>query len=259
MRVLLHTLLFLCLICPGLAIGQTRGAGVEKQGIVYFKEHSWHAQLHAHGWGFGYQWGKIISYHKTKFRQVDFVTMHHAKEFNTQYEYQSPGLGSAKSYIYGKQNWAYLIRLTQGEKHFLSDKKNGSRNLALGWTWQAGANIAILRPYYLILKRDSDIDGSSYLSVERYTESNADYFLNPEKIYSSISYFREWNHFTFIPGLSADLALHLDWGAFDQYITAFSAGLRADLYYRKVPILATGLNSPYFINGYLKVELGSRK
>jgi hypothetical protein len=59
------------------------------------------------------------------------------------------------------------------------------------------------------------------------------------------------------------MALHFDWGAFDEFVKAMEAGVMVDFYFKKVPIMVETANgdienSPLFINLFINIQLGKR-
>ncbi len=67
-----------------------------------------------------------------------------------------------------------------------------------------------------------------------------------------------------VPGLNFRAALHFDWGAYDEFVKALEAGIMADFYFKKIPIMVESPSVPnaenraFFINLYLTLQLGKR-
>ena len=64
-----------------------------------------------------------------------------------------------------------------------------------------------------------------------------------------------------LPGVHGKIAVHFDWGAFDQYVKAFEAGVMVDVFTKKAPIMievGDNQNRAYFINLFLNVQFGKR-
>ena len=67
-----------------------------------------------------------------------------------------------------------------------------------------------------------------------------------------------------IPGFHAKAGIHLDWGAFDEFVKAIEAGIMLDVFVKRVPILVENVdivnaeNRPFFLNLYLNIQLGKR-
>ena len=96
-------------------------------------------------------------------------------------------------------------------------------------------------------------------STERYSEENADVFLDNSKIIGPASFFKGFGHISAIPGVHARLGAHFSVGAFDKYVKAFEMGIMIDAFVKPVPIMVIENNSPAFINGYISFQIGKRQ
>ena len=228
------------------------------KGIIYDEELSGYAFIHTNGWGFGVQKGRIRTYRTATFWNVEF------EEITDNRQYRNPNTNFANSpnsqphaYIYGKQNNFYALHAGLGKKKFFSEKaeRNG---VAVGMTYSGGVSLGLAKPYYLDLIR-TDVRGNYTLSSERYTEDNARDFLNSEIIYGSSGFTYGLDRLQPIPGAFGKIALHLDWGAFDDFMRAFEAGIMVEAYYKKVPIMINQPNQAIFINLYAALQFGQRK
>ena len=66
---------------------------------------------------------------------------------------------------------------------------------------------------------------------------------------------------TFTPGIQARGGILFSLGAYDKYVKMIEVGIMADLFIKKISILAETeaiSNKPYFINLYLTLQLGAR-
>ena len=97
----------------------------------------------------------------------------------------------------------------------------------------------------------------------KYTGDNIDEFLNVDRIYGSSGFRKGLNEIKPVPGAHGKIAVHFDWGAFDEFVKAFEAGIMVDVFIREVPILVDDTqfpeNRPYFVNLYLTLQLGKRR
>ncbi|MFN7115495.1 MAG: hypothetical protein ACK4TA_01770 [Saprospiraceae bacterium] len=106
--------------------------------------------------------------------------------------------------------------------------------------------------------------GEPTIRSERFSEDNADYFLNINNIYGSSGFTKGLDEIGLMPGGNAKVAIHFDWGAFDEFVKALDAGIMVDFYFRKVPIMVespqvkNAENTPLFINLFLNLQLGKR-
>lgn len=237
----------------------------ERKGIVYNREFSVNFKLHTQGYSLGVDIGKLKTYYRTQFYSIEIGEIKHPKEFRQSFEFRSPATNRvSRAFIFGKQNSFIPLRVGFGETRYLSEKAK-RKGLAIGMSYAAGPSLGLLKPYYLDLLRYSDVGtGEPYIRSERYSDENAEYFLDINNIYGSSGFARGLNQIQILPGAHAKFAVHFDWGAFDEFVKALDAGIMLDLYFKKVPIMAdsplvlNAENKPFFVNLYLNLQLGKR-
>ena len=244
----------------GQTIVQPKQLDYSSVGVLYSKERSFDFRPHTNGMALGVHFGKIKTYYKTLYHQFDLGFVRHPKEYRQTVSFNSgsPFTRSTGSFTYGKQNDLIIIRGGVGKKYYYSDKAK-RKGVAVGIDYEVGPSIGMLKPYYLELSRIKENGFSDYVSTERYTEENADVFLDETRIIGPASFFKGFGQFTFIPGLHGRLGAHFSLGAFDEYIKAFEIGVMVDAFFERVPIMIIENNSPVFINGYLSFQIGKRQ
>jgi hypothetical protein len=62
-----------------------------------------------------------------------------------------------------------------------------------------------------------------------------------------------------MPGGSASVALHMDWGAFDEFVKAVEIGAILDVFPKKLPILISEENNQVFLNFFINFQFGKRR
>jgi len=241
-------------------IVQPKQLDYSSAGILYNQERAFEFRPHTNGIAVAVQFGKIVTYYKTKYYQFDFGLIRHPKEYKQSITFHSgnPITQTANSFTYGKQNQLMVLRGGVGEKIYFSDKAK-RKGVAVGINYAFGASIGVIKPYYLHLSR-LDPDGyTDYVSTERYSEENSDLFLDETKIIGPASFFKGFDKISIIPGAHFRAGAHFSIGAFDQFVKAFEMGFMVDAFIQKVPIMIIENNSPVFINAYLSFQLGKRQ
>jgi len=230
------------------------------KGIVYKKEKTYDIRWHENGFALAYNSGKIVSYDRTNYYmfELGYTKDHRERRINRNLSF---GLfNSSKSFSFGKINSLINLRAGIGRKKYKSEKAK-RKGIAVGYNIEAGPSLAILKPYYLELIYVLDAGASQVeLRSEKYSEENAEKFLSDD-VYGSSGFFRGLNEMSFTPGIQAKAGLLFSMGAFDKYAKALEVGLMADLFIKKIDILAESeniTNKPYFIKFYLKFEFGVR-
>ncbi|MGB1217624.1 MAG: hypothetical protein ACPG5P_07095 [Saprospiraceae bacterium] len=228
----------------------------ELLGIVYNDEMTVDLRFHTNGLlSLALNRGKIKTYYRTTFYQVEIGYLKHPKEsrnndlgvFNGQ---------SAKPYSFGKQNSLFMLRGGWGEKRYFSEKAE-QKGLAIGMSYTIGGGLGILKPYYLDLVIDDD-SGNFGLVRTGYSEEIRNTFLDVNSILGASGFGAGWKGLSVMPGIHAKLGVHLDWGAFDEIAKGLEFGFMIDAFYKKVPIMVSEKNTPIFLNVYLALQLGKR-
>lgn len=236
----------------------------DDKGIIYDKETTVDFKLHTNGASVGLNFGTIETFYKTRYWHVEIGELKHPRETRQSRNLSTGGFGgSFRSYIFGKQNNFFAIRGGIGGKRYLSEKAR-RKGVAVGYSYEAGPSIGILKPYYLVLRYVSEDFGRPNYRSERYSERNASRFLNNSSIFGADSFTRGLGEISFIPGLHGKFAMHFDAGAFEEVVKAVEAGVMLDVYFREVPIM---IESPYvgdadnrsfFLNLFVTLQLGKR-
>jgi len=236
-----------------------------QKGIVYNKEFSINFKLHTNGYALGMDFGTLKSFYRTQFWSVEIGELKSPKEFRQSAELRNPATNQlSRAFIFGKQNNFIPIRIGFGEKRYFSEKAK-RRGLAIGASYALGPSLGLLKPYYLDLIRDNSDGGTQdFISSERFSEANDSIFLDVYKIFGSSGFTKGLDEISLLPGGHAKLALHFDWGAFDEFVKALDVGLMVDFYFKRVPIMVesprveNAENTPIFINLFLNLQLGKR-
>lgn len=226
------------------------------KGIIYFRETSLDLRLQTNGFNIGYNKGKIVSYYRTDYFHICLGYERDPKEWSkTEYFKNFNGISN---YTFGKQNYFMVLRAAKGRKVYLSEKAI-KRGLAVGYSFQYGANMGLLKPYHLILEYASELERD--FRSEPYSEANAHLFLNPEKIVDKGSFFDGWNKVQLVPGINAGISAVFAPDAYEEMVRSLEVGLHLDAYVRKIPVMVeTQYNRnrwliPHF---FIKVQLGKR-
>jgi hypothetical protein len=228
------------------------------ESILYNQEKALEARIHTYGWGANFAIGDIKSYYKTTYYRFGLGELRSHKEESKATDQTSGGAGqNFRRYSFGKQNYAYVLRGGYGVKRYYTEKaaKNG---VALAMSYSGGLTTALMVPYYIEVGGPRDAKTTAI----RYSEDTKGDFLDPAKIKGKSGILKGVGETKFIPGLHAQVGVHLDWGAFDEFLRAIEAGIMIDIFPKKLLIMApiNGIeeNRPYFFNLYASILLGKR-
>jgi hypothetical protein len=258
------TLLFLITFSTlvGQITFQPKQIDYEFKGIIYNKETAFDFTLHNNGASIGMNFGKIGPYQSTKYYHYEIGFLKDPREKNQNKNLALSLNEVSSSFKYGKQNNAIFLRGGIGVKKFLSDKAK-RKGIAIGYNYEIGPSLAVLIPYYLDLIYVETENGqiNYFLKSEKYTEENAEKFLDYDAIYGSSGYFSGLSSTKIYPGIQAKLGLLFSFGLYDKTIKSLEIGIMGDAFIQKIPIMVqTDLikNKPYFLNFYLTFQFGKR-
>ena len=253
----------ICIITPVLVFGQKtiqpKGLEYEYKGIIYNSERAYNLTLHTNGFEAGMNFGKLKTYYKTTFYHASVGYMTHVLEDRQNKNNSLDGLGTSKSFKFGKQNNFYLLRGGIGTKKYKSEKAK-RRGLAIGWSYEAGPVMGILKPVKNIYLVDNENNIKSPVAITY--DDDPDLFLDYIAIFGRSGDLDTWTQLKFRPGIQARIGAHFSLGAFDEYVRALEIGLMADYFGVKVPIMVESeahSNDALFLNIYATVQFGSRK
>ena len=241
---------------------QPKATQIDWKGIVYRKEIAYEGRVHTNGMLIGINVGKINTYRKTSYYHfsLGYLKDPREKRQNRNLSFNFPD--RSKSFAFGKQNSVINIRGGIGSKRFISEKAK-RKGIAIGYDYNVGPSLALLKPYQLelIYEVDSGSPNEREIRVETYSESNADKFLNYNDIFGGTGFWNNFGEISIVPGIQGKLGLFFSMGAFDKTVKSIEVGLMGDIYIKRVPIMVateTVSNKPYFFNFYVKFLFGKR-
>jgi hypothetical protein len=96
--------------------------------------------------------------------------------------------------------------------------------------------------------------------LQKYSAANDSIFLDNSKILGAAPFTKGLSEISIIPGGTASIAYHMDWGAFDEMVKALEIGFTIDVFAKKTPIFVdNSQNQQVFFNFFLNLQFGKRK
>lgn len=252
-------ILWLLLIVTGGLQAQSVRMPTQKVGIIYNRETAFNFMITTNkGYVAGVDFGRLRTYNKTKFFKLYLGEIKHPKEVR---QSADPTVSrSFRPYIFGKKNNLLAFRAAWGIKRYFSEKAK-QKGVAMGMSYSFGPTLGLLKPYYLALRYAVDVPAGQNRAIhQKYSPENASIFLNNSRILGASPFTRGFNQLSIVPGGNATIAMHMDWGAFDEFVKALEIGLTADMFATKAPILVSETNNQrLFFNFFLNLQLGKRR
>lgn len=230
----------------------------ESVGFLYNRESTFNLRLATNrSFGVGMEWGRLRTYYKTKTLSLGLSEMKHPKE---QKQNAAPSVRrSARPFIYGKKNSLFVLRSGWGVKRYYSEKAK-QKGVAVGISYSFGPSLGLLKPYYLTLNLEGTSAGTGRPTAVKYSKKNEADFLNNSKILGAAPFTQGLSELSILPGGTASIAYHMDWGAFDEMVKALEIGLTLDVFAKKAPIFVNNeQNQQVFFNFFVNLQFGKRR
>lgn len=224
----------------------------EERRMLYTREWSFMPSISSRGWGLGLRHSRVSS----NFRKLSFETelakVKHPKEIKV----VNPYFDNAKSYVYGKKNAFYTLRAGMGTQFLLFDKAPQD-GVEISFTIMGGLSQGLLKPIYLEIIKETNINYQYEIVTERYNEY--EHFAG--NIYGYSGFLKGLNELNLVTGGYVRSGLSFDWSSKDNKILSLETGTIIDLYPKRVPIMADFgelKNKQVFISFYANLLLGKK-
>jgi hypothetical protein len=232
----------------------------EEGALVFQKQSTFGLNFNSDGFGFSYEHGKYKTIKKTNLWWLSLGERKDPKQYKQSNTFTGGGgtiVFFGNSYVYGKQNNFYHLRLGFGQQRMLGTK--GSKNgVAVSAIYGGGLSLGLLKPYYVQVQNNTGL-GTGTKDI-RYTDSTATTFLDPSAIIGGSGFGKGLGEIKVVPGATARFALRFDYGKYNEAINALEVGINVEYYTKDMPILV-GVNDQkkFFFNGYIALHFGRRK
>ena len=221
------------------------------------KEMSFGIRLNTNGWSGFVDYGKILPidsrhadrFHKVKLFQVELTEKESPREYKSSSGAPSGGGGSS-SYIFGKINNLYVLKLGYGGRKMIAGKPDDKGAVSIHWVNVGGLGIGFLKPYYLNISGDPN--------AIKYGPDTKSSFLDPNEILGSASFSQGFSEVKIVPGIHYKSALHFDFSSNMKNVIAIETGVNAEYYFGDVPLMANVTSVPYFVDVYLSFQFGRK-
>lgn len=203
--------------------------------------------VHSNGVGLDVQhWRQLKGPYELAFAW-DLASLKHPNETRIQSEFGEDG----RPFIYGKQNYAYVMGLTAGLQRVISPLRSYSR-LSVRLGIALGPILAFEKPYYIeYLDLNSTTRDPTVIEQFDITRHLRQY------IVGQADFFRGFDKINVAAGFRFKLFATLNLAGSTAYVRALQVGVRTDLYGRPVEIMDGTPNKQTFIGGFLGFMIGN--
>ena len=184
-------------------------------------------------------------FYNVRFWQIEITEKKSPDEYKT----TSDNGGGNNTYIYGKINNFYAVKLGWGYRKMLAGKPDPG-SVSIHWVNAGGVSIGILKPYYINTLSDP--------SAIRYADPNKSDFLDQNNIEGSAGFSKGLNQITVVPGFHFKSALHFDFSTNRKNVIGVETGFNIEYYTTQVQLMATQSPTSYFLDLFIAAQFGRR-
>jgi hypothetical protein len=225
-------------------------AKLEEEGVLNFKKQSaFGIQLRTNGYGVFYEHAKMVSPRFATLYGIELTEIKHPKEEKTNIGGNNFFGGS---YIFGKINNFYQLKLSLGQQYVFGQKGN-KNGIAVTGIYEGGLSVGLLKPYYL------QVEDNRLARYIKYDSSDSSLFLDDRSIIGNAGFGKGWSEVKVRPGAFIKTALRFDFGHYNETLSAIEIGLSVDAYAQKVQIMALNPSKQLFFQGHVAFVFGHRK
>ncbi len=225
----------------------------EEGALIFQKQKVFGIKPATDGFSFFYEKGVYKTLTKTN---LWWIELGEKKERNQEKQSVPLSNGSivflGNSYVYGKQNNFYQLKLGFGQQRLIGGKGN-KNGVAVSAIYGGGISVGMMKPYYIQVQ-----SGATQTKDIKY-EDDKIAFLDPSVILGGAGFTKGAGEIKVNPGIATRGALRFDYGRYNDAISAIEVGLNAEYYFTKVPIMVGSTERNFFLNAYVAIILGKRK
>lgn len=250
LRFLLLTLFVACaFLLPAQNIDiQSEGDKPIEERLVYSRQNTFRIAIHSQGLGVGFKLGRIKSIHLTRNWQGEVVSLHSYKEIKT----ISLSQFNSRPFVYGKLNYAYVLRFGYGEDRLIFGKPYWG-GVETRWTYAFGASLALLKPYYYYVVGYKPSESGGYVeTIEELT------FAQGLDILGRSAFTKGIAETKVSPGVHASLGLSFDIGRSRIKAQSIDVEVKAECFPLGISIMDSERNRRFFLTFMLSYNWGSR-
>ena len=216
--------------------------------LVYNHQNSLKIAIHSRGFGAGFKIGRIKSIHLVRNWEGEIVSLHSLKEIKT----LNMSTYNTRPFVYGKLNYAYVVRFGYGEDRRIFGKPYWG-GIETRWTYEAGASLALLKPYYYYVVTYQPNPTGGY--IEKIEEQVFERGLD---ILGRSAFTKGIGETKLSPGIHASLGLGFDIGKSRTRVQSINVDAKAEFFPLGMSIMDSERNKRLFVTFMLSYNWGSR-
>lgn len=231
-----------------IAVGNDDSQPLEER-VIYNRESTVHATIHTRGLGFGYKYGRIRGIHKTTYWDFEVSYLRSTKQIKLMNYY------STTSFVYGKLNDVLILRAGyEAERRIYGKPYWGG--VEVRWLYEAGASLAILKPYYYAVMIAQTTATGEYEQVLDYqTFENSSQWID---IIGKAPFKQGIKEIKLRPGVYAKGGMAFEIGTGRIRAQSIEVGAMLEYFPQGIPLMANNPKAYLIPTLYLSYNWGSR-
>ncbi|MBN2482298.1 MAG: hypothetical protein JXB19_11185 [Bacteroidales bacterium] len=234
---------------------QLYGQGeIDQQDIILFQnERSASGSLNSNGLSAAFRFGQRRTYLTKAIYDIELAYIRHPKEVKvvaSPYSYTT-----SRKFVYGKTNIFIDIRPSIGfQREIFSKEDRGS--IAIKYYYSVGPSLGITKPIYYTFNVIGIINSQLYVIDTRIEKFEFSQHPQSVEIAGRASFWRGFNEISLYPGLHAKFGLSFEYSSISQLINAVDAGVIAEAFIKKIPIMYTSDNKQFYLTLFISYRFG---
>jgi hypothetical protein len=205
--------------------------------------------MHTNGFHATFSWGEYLTGFTKRIYEIEIANIRHPREIKS----VSPLDDDMRGYVYGKKNAFYTIRPSIGF-HKIFVPKQSVKGVSISYVAHIGASLGLAKPIYLAVEKQ-DERNNIFIVREKFDPDEH----QQGEIYGRASFLNGLDEIRLYPGAFIKAGFNFDYGGDRETLRAIELGLKADVFLKKIPIMAFTDNRQLYLNIYLSILFGVRE
>ena len=216
--------------------------------LVYNHQNTFNVAIHSRGFGAGFKIGRIKSINLTRNWEAEVVSLRSLKEIKT----LNISTINMRPFVYGKLNYVYVARFGYGEERRIFGKPYWG-GIETRWTYEFGASLAFLKPYYYqVVTYIPNGSGGYVETVQEQTFEQGIDILGRSAFTKGIAETK------LSPGAHASMGLSFDFAKSRTSVQAINVDVKVECFPMGVSIIDSERDRWLFVTFMLSYNWGSR-
>jgi hypothetical protein len=200
--------------------------------------------------------GTLFGRKQHQYLSLEVVNIKHPKEV------QSAAGSFGSRFVYGKENYLFVIRPQYGREITLF-QRNADEGVAVNAIFAVGPSLGIIKPYYVKIQ-----EGNRQYSIPYSETIDANGIRKNLNVVDKGGFFEGFGQSKFTVGVNIKTAVSFELSAFRNNTTGVEIGFLTEIFPQKIIIIPNGDprlgskeigNRGFFTSGYITLFFGSKK